>query len=251
MKIVCVIPARLKSTRLPHKPLLDICGKSMLERTYERACQVFDASEVYIATDSDIIEKSANNYTKNVVITSDKCLTGTDRVAEFAKIVTADAYINLQGDEPIMPIDNIRRIRNRAELNNDMILNGFAPIDHLDDYFSKTIPKVVLNEANKLLYMSRSPVPGNKSGSFEGGYKQICVYSFPKHILENYGPGNQKSFNEKCEDIEILRLIDRGFEVEMLEMSQNTIAVDTMTDLERVRLIIQMQGEGLLEYDCS
>ena len=117
MKLVCVIPARLKSTRLPHKPLLDICGKSMLERTYERACQVFDASEVYIATDSNIIERSANNYTKNVVITSEKCLTGTDRVAEFAQIVTADAYINLQGDEPIMPIDNIKRIRDRAKLN--------------------------------------------------------------------------------------------------------------------------------------
>lgn len=251
MKLVCVIPARLKSTRLPHKPLLDICGKSMLERTYDRACQVFDASEVYIATDSNIIERSANNYTKNVVITSEKCLTGTDRVAEFAQIVTADAYINLQGDEPIMPIDNIKRIRDRAKLNINNILNGFAPIDHLDDYFSKTIPKVVLNETSKLLYMSRSPVPGNKSGSFEGGHKQICVYSFPRHILKNYGPGKQKSINEKFEDIEILRLIDRGFDIEMIEMSQNTIAVDTMADLERVRLIIQMQGEDLLEYDCS
>lgn len=251
MKLVCVIPARLKSTRLPHKPLLDICGKSMLERTYERACQVFDASEVYIATDSNIIERSANNYTKNVVITSEKCLTGTDRVAEFAQIVTADAYINLQGDEPIMPIENIKRIRDRAKLNINTILNGFAPIDHLDDYFSKTIPKVVLNETSKLLYMSRSPVPGNKSGSFEGGHKQICVYSFPRHILKNYGPGKQKSINEKFEDIEILRLIDRGFDIEMIEMSQNTIAVDTMADLERVRLIIQMQGEDLLEYDCS
>lgn len=251
MKLVCVIPARLKSTRLPHKPLLDICGKSMLERTYERACQVFDASEVYIATDSNIIERSANNYTKNVVITSEKCLTGTDRVAEFAQIVTADAYINLQGDEPIMPIENIKRIRDRAKLNINNILNGFAPIDHLDDYFSKTIPKVVLNETSKLLYMSRSPVPGNKSGSFEGGHKQICVYSFPRHILKNYGPGKQKSINEKFEDIEILRLIDRGFDIEMIEMSQNTIAVDTMADLERVRLIIQMQGEDLLEYDCS
>ena len=103
MDLVCVIPARLKSSRLPHKPLLDICGKTMLERTFNRARAVFDSSEIFIATDSELIKNSAESYTDNIIITSSECETGTDRIAEFSKIIEAKAYINLQGDEPIMP----------------------------------------------------------------------------------------------------------------------------------------------------
>lgn len=87
MKIVCVIPARLKSTRLPRKPLLNICGKSMLQRTFERANRVFSEDEIYIATDSEIIKTHAQDFAQNIVLTSDKCLTGTDRLSEFAKII--------------------------------------------------------------------------------------------------------------------------------------------------------------------
>ena len=251
MDLVCVIPARLKSSRLPHKPLLDICGKTMLERTFNRARAVFDSSEVFIATDSELIKNSAESYTDNIIITSSECKTGTDRIAEFSKIIEAKAYINLQGDEPIMPIKNIEIIKEHALLDPELILNGFAKIDHQDDYFSRTIPKVVFDNSNKLLYMSRSPVPGNKSGTFQISHKQICVYSFPRKILKYYGPLEKKSANEAIEDIEIMRLIDAGQSVQMLEMSENTVAVDTLADLERVRLIIEMQGEDRPEYDCS
>ena len=152
---------------------------------------------------------------------------------------------------PIMPIQNILDIKKQAEQNIDTVINGFASITHHEDYFSATIPKVVVNESNQLMYMSRAPIPGNKAGKFESAYKQICVYSFPKKALENYGLKSSKSKNENIEDIEIMRLLDRGFTVKMLEMSSNTIAVDTLEDLERVRLIIQMQGEDLSEYDCE
>ena len=114
----------------------------MLERTFNRARAVFDSSEIFIATDSELIKNSAESYTDNIIITSSECETGTDRIAEFSKIIEAKAYINLQGDEPIMPIKNIERIKEHALLDLELI-NGFVKIDHQDDYFSRTIPKVV------------------------------------------------------------------------------------------------------------
>lgn len=251
MSIVCVIPARLKSTRLPRKPLLNICGKTMLQRTYERARQVFEDNEVYIATDSKIIEDHAKSFSQNIILTSEDCLTGTDRLAEFSKIIHADAYINLQGDEPIMPIENIRIIKEAAQKNTEKIFNGFAPINYYKDYYSTMIPKVVVSEKNQLLYMSRASIPGNKEGAFKAANKQICIYSFPKATLSNYGVGTRKTVNEEIEDIEIMRLIDLGLNIQMIKMSSNTVAVDTVEDLDRVRMIIETHGENLSEYDCS
>lgn len=251
MSVVCVIPARLKSTRLPQKPLLNICGKTMLQRTYERARHVFSEDDIFIATDSEKIKKIAKKFTNNVVLTSEDCLTGTDRLAEFSKIVNADAYVNLQGDEPIMCIENIKMIKEHAERHPNIIYNGYAPITYHGDYFSNMIPKVVVANSGKLLYMSRSPIPGNKDGTFKRSNKQICVYSFPKHALNNYGVGTTKTANESEEDIEIMRLLDLGIEVQMLKMSPNTVAVDTPADFERVKMIIETYGEGLDEYDCE
>lgn len=251
MSVVCVIPARLKSTRLPQKPLLNICGKTMLQRTYERARHVFSKDDIFIATDSEKIKKIANKFTNNVVLTSEDCLTGTDRLAEFSKIINADAYVNLQGDEPIMCVENIKIMKEHAESDPSTIYNGYARIAYHGDYFSNMIPKVVVANSKKLLYMSRSPIPGNKNGSFQRSNKQICVYSFPKYALNHYGVGTTKSANESEEDIEIMRLLDLGLEVQMIEMSPNTVAVDTPEDLERVRMIIETYGEDLLEYDCT
>ena len=251
MSVVCVIPARLKSTRLPQKPLLNIFGKTMLQRTYERARHVFSEDDIFIATDSKKIQQEAKKFTKNVVITSEDCLTGTDRLAEFSKIINADAYVNLQGDEPIMCIENIKIIKEHAEKDPNTIYNGYAPIAYHGDYFSNMIPKVVVANNGKLLYMSRSPIPGNKTGSFKRSNKQICVYSFPKHALDNYGVGTIKTANESEEDIEIMRLLDLGLEVQMIEMSPNTVAVDTPEDLERVKMIIDTYGDDVSEYDCT
>jgi 3-deoxy-manno-octulosonate cytidylyltransferase (CMP-KDO synthetase) len=223
----------------------------MLQRTYERARHVFEENDIFIATDSKKIKQVANQFTKNVVLTSEGCLTGTDRLAEFAKIIDADAYVNLQGDEPIMCVENIKIIKENAETDPNTIYNGYAPIAYHGDYFSNMIPKVVVANSEKLLYMSRSPIPGNKTGSFQRSNKQICVYSFPKYALNNYGLGTTKTANESEEDIEIMRLLDLGIEIQMIEMSPNTVAVDTPEDLERVRMIIETYGEDLVEYDCG
>jgi 3-deoxy-manno-octulosonate cytidylyltransferase (CMP-KDO synthetase) len=251
MKIVCVIPARLQSTRLPQKPLLDICGKTMLQRTYERACAVFPVQDVYIATESEKIKDIASCFTKNVVLTSEHCLTGTDRLANFAEIIRADVYVNLQGDEPIMPIENILIIRDTIQKYPKKVINGYAPINNKNDYLSPMIPKVCVKSNHELLYMSRSPIPGNKEQQFVKSNKQICVYAFPRNTLQYYGVGTNKATIEDIEDIEILRLVEANVPIQMVRMNAATIAVDIPEDLQRVRDVIQTQGEGLPVYDCG
>jgi len=110
MEIVTVIPARLASTRLPEKPLIDINGKSVLRRTHDQCVKAVDKEKIYVATDSEKIYSHCEDYGINVVMTSTECLTGTDRVAEFSKIIDADYYVNVQGDEPIINPEDIRTI---------------------------------------------------------------------------------------------------------------------------------------------
>lgn len=230
-----VIPARLQSTRLPEKPLIDLEGKSMIQRTYEQCLKAVPAEKVVVATDSQKIADHCKAHDMNVVMTSDQCLTGTDRVAEVARKMDADYYINVQGDEPLFNPDDILKTLEMAENFPGEIINGYAPIDREEDYRSLSVPKVVLRPDGRLLYMSRSAIPGNKSAKFNKAWRQICVYAFPKKALAKFASTTVKTPLEEQEDIEILRFLELGYEVRMVELSSDSIAVDLPEDAERVR----------------
>ena len=232
---VVVIPARLNSGRLGRKPLADICGKPMILHTYERALEATSQENIFIATDSDEIMEVCNQGGANCVMTSKKCLTGTDRIAEFSGKIQAKVYVNLQGDEPIMDSANIRKMIEFGVQTPDSIINGWASIRTKKEYISRTIPKVVIKENSDLMYMSRSPIPGNKSNEFVEAKKQVCVYSFPLGALQFLLENPRKSPVEEIEDIEILRFLEMGWTIKMIELSGKSIAVDTPRDLELVR----------------
>lgn len=236
---VIVIPARYKSSRLPGKPLIDLNGKSLLLRTYEQCCKALDKNLIYVATDDDRIFKYCLEHNINVEMTSVNCLTGTDRVAEFAQKIKAKSYINVQGDEPLINPEDIQQVISAViQFPND-IINGYAAIETAEQYNSLTIPKVVFRPDKRLLYMSRSPIPGNKSRSFQKSWRQICVYGFPKNTLIKFAEQTEKSPLEKEEDIEILRFLELGYEVRMLELSSDSVAVDTQDDAIKVREILE------------
>lgn len=235
MKILLVIPARYKSTRLPGKPLIDLEGKSMIVRTYEQCLKVFLPSQIVVATDDQRILDHCNFNRINAVLTSDNCLTGTDRVAEVSNIVEADYYINVQGDEPLFNPQDIKEIVDAIQSNCGKILNGYCAIDSLDQYMSRTIPKVVFRPDGRLLYMSRTPIPGNKESQFIQAWRQVCIYAFPKEALIKFGELSMKTNLEGIEDIEILRFLELGFDVHMVRLSNASIAVDTAFDVERVK----------------
>lgn len=234
MKFIVVIPARYKSTRLPGKPLIDLSGKSMLFRTYEQCIKAVDESLVYVATEDDRIVDHCRQYNMQVIKTSDNCMTGTDRVAEVAAAIDADVYINVQGDEPLFNPNDISKIISELDKSPGSILNGYCPIDNEEQYRSLSIPKVVFAPSGRLMYMSRSPIPGNKQERFVKAWRQVCIYAFPKNALLHFAGEKEKTVLELEEDIEILRFAELGYEVKMIELSADSIAIDTPDDVDKV-----------------
>lgn len=234
LNTILVIPARYKSSRLPGKPLIDLNGKTMIRRTYEQCSKVFPKDKIYIATEDSRIFDHCKNHGMNVLMTSDSCLTGTDRVAEVAKLIDADYYINVQGDEPLFNPDDILKVLHLIEENQGSVINGYCPILEEADFRSHSIPKVVFNPNGKLLYMSRSPIPNTKENTFVSANRQVCIYAFPKDALLAFSARTTKTPLEKIEDIEILRFVETGVDVLMVELSTNSLAIDTPEDVEKI-----------------
>lgn len=243
MKYAVVIPARYKSTRLPGKPLVDINGVPMIRRVWERCCIAVDPSLVYIATDDERILSVCKEFTDNVLMTSENCLTGTDRVCEAVKLIgDLDFVINVQGDEPIINPADIKTIIDTYIENPGCLVNGMAQIQSEEEYYSNTIPKLVFREDFRLLYMSRAPIPGNKSERFVQGWKQICIYAFPVNALHAFASRKEKTLFENEEDIEILRFLEMGFDVKMRAMIGKSIAVDTPSDVTKVESCLSIDS---------
>lgn len=237
MKQIIVIPARMGSKRLKNKPMIILKGKTMIERTFLQCSKAFDRDLIYIATDSKIILKLCKEKKIKCILTSKNCLTGTDRVAEVAKKIKVDSYINVQGDEPFFNPLDIKKLAQISKKNPDKILNGYCRISNKKNYNSPNIPKVIFSKSNKLLYMSRSPIPGNKKSKFKEAYRQVCAYVFPRKKLLAFKK-NKKTRFENIEDIEILRFLELGFDVQMVKLSETSKSVDTKTDLKAILKLI-------------
>lgn len=238
MKTVVVIPARYKSSRFPGKPLASINGKPMIQWVWESAIQAIDKESVYVATDDERIADCVVEFGGRVQMTPDHCETGTDRIYEFSKSVSADLYVNVQGDEPLIDHLDIQNFIRHSLENPSVILNGYAPIDSDEEYRSLSVPKVAVSTLGDLLYMSRSPIPGNKTDTFVSARKQVCIYSFPSALLRRFGEHQQKTPLEQQEDIEILRFVELCMPVKMIECKAGTIAVDFPEDVAKVEKYI-------------
>jgi 3-deoxy-manno-octulosonate cytidylyltransferase (CMP-KDO synthetase) len=237
-KVAVVIPARYKSSRFPGKPLAKIKGKEMVVRVAEIAEQAVGADNVYIATENEEIVDVVKKYGYKVILTSDSCLTGTDRVAEAALEIDADIIINIQGDEPMLDPNDIKKVIEAKLKNPTHVINCMAPLNAREDIENKKIPKVVSSINNELLYMSRNAIPGTKTGNGSNPMKQVCIYAFNRVELAKYSSIQGKTPLENQEDIEILRFLELGHKVKMVEVDGSTHAVDYPEDIKIV--------EGLL-----
>ena len=234
-----IIPARYNSKRLPGKPLIDINGIPMVIRTFNQCKKAVPASKIIIATDDKRIQKICSKNGINSIITSKKCLTGTDRIAEVAKKIKKSFYINVQGDEPICNPKDIKKIVNFAKKNPNLIINGYTEIEDKEMFYSPNVPKVVFDKNQKLLYMSRAPIPSNKKQTFIKSWRQVCIYSFPYKSLKIYTSIKKKTTLELIEDLESNRFLELGYQVKMLKMSNKSVAVDTKEDLVKVRKLVK------------
>lgn len=234
MKIAIIIPARFASSRFPGKPLALIDGKPMILHTAERASLAFGREVLWIATDSQEIAKAVQLAGFQAIMTSESCFTGTDRVAEAARRIDADIYVNVQGDEPLVDPGDIQKIVEEKMKHPDAIINGMALLSKDEDPNSRHIPKVISNESGRLIYISRLPIPGSKISQAKKYYKQVCIYAFSKQDLQLFSQLGRKSLIEKEEDIEILRFFEFNATIKMVLLKNNAIAVDQPEDIKKV-----------------
>ncbi|MFH4893837.1 3-deoxy-manno-octulosonate cytidylyltransferase [Vibrio diabolicus] len=232
-----VIPARYESSRFPGKPLVDICGKPMIQHVWERCCLAVGQEKVYVATDAPCIQSAVESFGGQVVMTSSECLTGTDRLAEANLQLDCDFIINVQGDEPLINPDDINTVID-AFLKTGNVTNAMCAITSEQEFRSFTVPKVTFSQSGKLLYMSRAAIPQTKTGEYQFGYKQVCIYAFSKEQLAFFYSNKVKTRHEQVEDIEILRFLESDYVVDMVEVKAGSLAVDVPEDVGKVTEVI-------------
>jgi 3-deoxy-manno-octulosonate cytidylyltransferase (CMP-KDO synthetase) len=238
---IVVIPARFASSRFPGKALADLGGKAVVQRCYEQCLNAASAEQIVIATEDERIVDFCTTHGMNVTMTSDQCLTGTDRVAEVATQMPASWYINVQGDEPFLDPQGLKQMINAAQsANSDThIINAYSPITSEDDFRSVTVPKVICSLDGRLMYASRAAIPTTKSLQFVRANRQIGMYAFTAHALNMFALQGAKTPHEELEDIEILRFVEMGMTVRMIQVDSVGIAIDTPEDLERAKQFLQ------------
>jgi len=239
MLVKVIIPARYKSTRFPGKSLIDINGKPMIIRVVEIACKAVGKENVFVATDDERISDVIEDYGYNYIMTTD-CPSGTDRVAQASRLMEADIVLNVQGDEPLLNPNDIERVIEHKKKHMDSVVNCMSKIDSEEANNVNTI-KVVTNYDNDLIYMSRSPIPATKVGLSDNTYKQVCIYAFTKEQLEKFYK-MKKTLLELDEDIDILRFLEMGINVKMIETFGTTQAVDIPEDVDKVIGLINVSS---------
>ena len=236
---IVVIPARFGSKRLPGKPLKKFLGIPMVIRTSMQCLKVVKRSQLIVATDDRRIQKCCKKYSINSILTSKNCKTGTDRVAEVAKKIRSEIYINVQGDEPIFnPID-LKNMIKQAKKNRNKILLGYTKIENKINIGNKNIPKVVFDKNENLLYASRNPIPFVNLNKSCKSWRQVLVYSFPRVEVLKFYNMRKKTFLEEKEDIEILRFLEIGSKVKLVKMTNKSHPVDTMKDVHQVEKFLK------------
>ncbi len=240
-RILGVIPARLASTRLPGKVLRDIAGEPMLAWVYRAAQACPQLDEVIVATDSDEVKKLCDHRGWRCLLTSPDLPSGTDRLYAVSRVVEADIYVNIQGDEPLLLPDHITAI---------LALFTSADIDVTtpkvrctpEDIANPNAVKVVTAIDGRALYFSRSTIPFDRDGNGNAIYwKHLGLYAYRRAALERFA-ALAPSALELSERLEQLRLLENGISIYVAETAYDTIGVDTEDDRQRVEAILLSRG---------
>jgi 3-deoxy-manno-octulosonate cytidylyltransferase (CMP-KDO synthetase) len=240
MKTAAVIPCRYQSSRFEGKPLATIGDKPMMWHVYQQACKARSIDEVHIATDDERIATVCHDLDLNCLMTASTHLTGTDRVAECARLLDADVIVNVQGDEPfILPesIDAVTMALIRSNMPDLSVTNGYSLIEDPEDVTDPCVVKVLFSARHLALAYSRLPIP-LAFRQPHPHYRQLGLYAFHRRALEFFAATPQGPI-EASESVELYRFVEHDFPVLMIEVSESGIAVDTPADLYEARLHYQ------------
>ncbi|MFZ0137442.1 MAG: 3-deoxy-manno-octulosonate cytidylyltransferase [Candidatus Sulfotelmatobacter sp.] len=237
MKTIAVIPARLASTRLPRKMLREIAGKPLVGWVYEsvRLSPLF--SDVIIATDSDEIMQSCRRHGWKVQMTSATHRSGTERVHEVSNTVTADVYVNVQGDEPLVRPEQIGTLL--EVMNDPSVQVGTVKTPcPLEEIRNPNAVKVVTALDGRALYFSRATIPFDRDNTSPRYFKHLGLYAYRKSALDLF-VGRPESTLEKTERLEQLRFLENGIPIYVGETPYDSVGIDTEEDLQLVAEILK------------
>ena len=238
MIILGVIPARLRSTRLPRKALREIAGVPMVVQVFRRASRASVLSDLLVATDSDEIVEACHAHHVPAVMTRADHPSGTDRLWEVSRARAADVYVNIQGDEPLVTTGHIETMVQPFLSEPDVQVTTLKIRATPEEVATRTANKVVTNVHGDALYFSRLPIPFDRDGT--GGivyWKHIGMYAYRRSVLETYH-SLPPSVLERAEQLEQLRLLEHGIPIRVLETREATIGVDTEEDLKAVAALV-------------
>ncbi|MCX8092826.1 MAG: 3-deoxy-manno-octulosonate cytidylyltransferase [Candidatus Goldbacteria bacterium] len=237
MNIIGIIPARLKSTRLPEKMLIKIKGKTIIEYVYLNSLKCKTLKKVYVATDNNKIKKIIEKVGGNVLMTSVRCKSGTERICEAIqklKLNSNDIIVNIQGDEPLLePYLIDKAVKMIQEDNHCDVVTLASPIKCIDEIYDPSVVKVVVSNSLYALYFSRAPIPfardNNKYSKKSLLLKHKGLYVFRKGILDMWNSFESKY--ENIEKLEQLRILENGCKIKVLIAKSNSIGIDTKKDV--------------------
>jgi 3-deoxy-manno-octulosonate cytidylyltransferase (CMP-KDO synthetase) len=231
MKVTALIPARLSSTRFDRKLLMDLCGKSIILRTYESVAETGLFHSVYVVTEDQEIYNEIVNAGGNSILSKNKHESGSDRIAQACESIDSDTFVNIQGDEPFIDSSSLKKLV--LELNNSDYVSLMISISEINEINDPNNVKVIVDSENYALYFSRSVIPFCRDVNIAEVtyYKHIGVYGFTKQALINFSklpPSNL----ELVEKIEALRIIENGSRIKMIKTDFLGVGIDTKEDLD-------------------
>ena len=231
MKVTALIPARLSSTRFDRKLLMDLCGKSIILRTYESVVETGLFHSVYVVTEDKEIYNEIVNAGGNSILSKNKHESGSDRIAEACESIDSDAFVNIQGDEPFIDSSSLNKLV--FELNNSDHVSLMINICDINEINDPNNVKVIVDSENYALYFSRSVIPfcRDVNTAEVTYYKHIGVYGFTKQALVNFSKLPPSKL-ELVEKIEAIRIVENGSRIKMIETDFLGVGIDTKEDLD-------------------
>ena len=239
MKIIAAIPARYDASRFPGKLLADLCGKPVIQHTYEKVHQSGLFDRVIIVTDSDEIASVVTGFGGDVIRSQKEHDCGSDRIAEAVLDLDADIVINVQGDEPFIRPEGLSSLIQvfKSDQNQDIDLASLM-IPITEEINNPNVVKVITDLCNRALYFSRSAIPHQRNKENHATvYKHVGVYAFRKNALIDFYHHDVTPL-EKAEKIEAIRYLEMGKTIQMVETQFEGVGIDTAEDLERAKKLM-------------
>lgn len=258
-RAVAIIPARWASTRFPGKPLAQIRNKPMIQWVVEQARKAKRISEVIVAADDTRILEAVAGFGGKAVMTSSRHATGSDRIAEVASGLKCDIVVNVQGDEPLIPPQNIDQVVDSLGKDPSLtVATLMMPVDDPDEISDPNVVKVITDQKGRALYFSRSPIPFHRddwasgspediSKSKDAGknrvFKHIGLYAYTRSFLLEFAQMKPTPL-EQLEQLEQLRILEHGFPIQVDITERKSMGVDHIDDLARVERFLEKRNPG-------